>query len=138
MRRQPCQILNGGLLMAWFGAREGGELVGPRLGLVLRLPLLVGHAIDMRAAVLLRERKPALVCRILQPVREAVAAEPRQVHEVDVLDVGTLPQMLRQSAERRGLQLRSGLVVEMVHRMRSGTARRSISYTRPATLCGAA
>src|SRR3954469_9124631 len=137
MRRQPCQILNPGL-MGGLGSVEGSKLVGPGFALVLRLPLVIRHAVNVRAAVLLREGEPALVRRILQPVREAVAAKAGEVHEVDVLHVGALAQMLRQPPEGRRFQLRSGLVVEMVHRMRSGTARRSIPYRMATMLCGAA
>ena len=39
------------------------------------------------------------------PLRQAVPAEPREVHDVDVLNVGALAKMLHQPAKRRGLDL---------------------------------
>src|SRR3712207_8668716 len=47
-----------------------------------------GHAVDVLAALVLRERHAALVGGFLEPVRKAVPAEAGKVHEVDVLHVG--------------------------------------------------
>src|SRR5918997_662574 len=94
---------------------EAPQLRCRGLALMALLPLLVGHAVHMSSALLLRERDPPLVGRILQPVGEAVAAEARKVHEVDVLNVRAFAQMRDQPAEGGGLQLRAGPVVDVLH-----------------------
>src|SRR5215204_3287082 len=91
------------------------ELCGGRLALVTRLPVVVGHAVDVLAALVLRQRHAARVGRVLEPVREAVAAEAGEVHEVEVLHVGSRPQMLDQPAEGRRLELAARRLVDVVH-----------------------
>ena len=49
------------------------------------------------------------------PLRQAVPAEPREVHDVDVLDVGALAEVLHQPAERRGLDLGARLIGNVGH-----------------------
>src|SRR5579863_3340547 len=100
------------MLMA--GLVAGGEarlLLGARFLLVLRLPLLVRHAVDDLARLGIGKLETALAGRRAIPFREAVAAEPGEVHEVDVLHVGALAQMLHEAAEGRGFELGAGLVV---------------------------
>src|SRR5262249_23409812 len=46
------------------------------------------------------------------PVRQAIAAEAGKIHQVDVLHVGALAQMLDEAPERGGLELGAGLVVK--------------------------
>src|SRR5215203_1494272 len=94
---------------------EGGELFRARLALVTRLPVVVGHAVDVLAALIPRQRHTARVGRVLEPVREAVAAEAGEVHEVEVLHVGSRPQMLDQPAEGRRLELAARRLVDVVH-----------------------
>src|SRR4051794_12904315 len=94
---------------------EGGALFGARLALVARLPLLVGHAVDMRPALLLGERDAARVRRLLEPVRQAVAAEPGEVHEVDVLHVRAGAQVLHEPAQDRRLEFSPGFWIDVVH-----------------------
>ncbi|PAV68588.1 hypothetical protein WR25_08163 [Diploscapter pachys] len=71
------------------------ELFGGRFGLVARLPLVLRHAVDR----LTRGRlvQPA---GFLDPVRQAVAAESGQPHQVDVLRVGAMAQVADEAAER--------------------------------------
>src|SRR4029077_9232667 len=96
------------LLMALFTRRL---LRGRGFLLVLRLPLLVRHAVDRRAARLLGKRHALFVGGVLPPVRQAVAAEAREIHQVDVLHVGARAQVLDQAAEHGGLELGLGFVV---------------------------
>src|SRR5215218_9255020 len=81
---------------------EGRELRPGRLVLVARLPGVVRHAVDVLAALVLGERDAARVGGLLQPVRQAVAAEPGEVHQVDVLHVRACPQVLDEAPEGGG------------------------------------
>src|SRR5215207_8720545 len=94
---------------------ESGELLRRRLGLVAGFPVLVGHTVDELAALVLRERDAARVGRVLEPVREAVAAEAREVHEVDVLHVGAGIEVLDEPAEGRGFELGPGRGFDVGH-----------------------
>src|SRR5262249_52949126 len=58
---------------------EGGPALGRRLALVLRLPFLVGHAVDDLAALVLAQRHALGIGRVLHPVGQAVAAEARKI-----------------------------------------------------------
>src|SRR5882757_7829837 len=94
--------------MALFHRRE---LLRTGLALKARLPGLVGHAVDGLAALVLAHRCALGVGFLFQPVRQAVAAEARQIHQIDVLDVVAGAQMLDEAPEHRGLEFRSGFVV---------------------------
>src|SRR3954451_239363 len=94
---------------------EGGELFRGRLALVTRLPVLVRHAVDVLAALILRQRHAARVGRVLEPVREAVAAKAGEVHEVEGLHVGSCPQMLDRPEKRRRLKLAQRRITNVVH-----------------------
>src|SRR6516162_6100047 len=80
--------------------------------LIFGLPGLVGHAVDRLAALVLGERNAFLVGGVLQPVRKAVAAEARQIHQVDILNIGPLAQMPYQTPEGGSFEFRSGLVID--------------------------
>src|SRR5262245_35722424 len=67
---------------------EGLELVGRSLLLVARLPFAVGHAVDDLARRVVADGEATLAGRGPVPFRQAVAAEAREVHQVDVLNVG--------------------------------------------------
>src|ERR1700737_3517789 len=84
--------------------RTGGALMG-------RLPGLVGHAVDGLAALVLAHRGTLGVGLFLEPVGEAVAAETREIHQVDVLDIGAGTQMVDKAPEDRSFEVRSGFVV---------------------------
>src|SRR5262249_35803097 len=73
-------------------------------------PALVGHAIDRLAALVLCHGRALFVGRLLEPVREAVAAKAREVHQVDVLHIGALAQVRDKAPESGGFEFRSGLV----------------------------
>src|SRR5580704_220697 len=90
---------------------EGGLLLGGRLLLVLLAPLVVGHAVDDLARLRVAELDALFLGRRAVPFRQAVAAEPGQVHQVDILHVGTLAQMRDEGAEGRGFEFGAGLVV---------------------------
>src|SRR6516162_10402457 len=89
---------------------ECGLLVLGGLLLMLGLPLIVRHAVNPLAALVLGHRYTACIGGVLHPVRQAIAAEAGEIHQVDVLHVGVLAQMLDQAAERGGLELGAGLV----------------------------
>ena len=55
------------------------------------------------------------VCRFLVPVRQAIAAEAGQVHQVDVLDIRAMAQMRDEPAEGSRLELGPGLVIDILH-----------------------
>src|SRR3954471_5173815 len=88
-----------------------GELLGACGALMRGLPGLIGHAVDSFAALVLAHRHALGVGRFLEPVRQAVAAEAGEVHQLDILHVSPRAKVLDQAAEHRGLQLRSGFVV---------------------------
>src|SRR6185312_6758731 len=102
----------GGNLVLVAGLLERGLLVLGSLFLMLRLPLLVRHAVDPLAALVLGHRNPAFVGGVLHPVRQAIAAEARKIHQIDILHVGACAQMLDEAPESGGLEFGSGLVVE--------------------------
>src|SRR3546814_9491275 len=89
------------------------------LGLVLRLPLVVGHPVDNLAGGVVVQAQALLLGGGQVPLGEAVAAESRQVHQVDVLHVAALAQVLDKRAEGGGLQLGAGLFVQRRHVSRS-------------------
>src|SRR4051794_27553085 len=91
--------------------RQGRLLGGCGLLLVARLPLVVGHAVDQLAGLGVRQLDAARLRRLAVPAAEAVPAEAGEVHQVDVLDLGPLAQVLDQRAEGRGLELGAGLLV---------------------------
>src|SRR5947209_13902856 len=75
------------------------------------LPGLVRHAVDGLAALILRHLRALGVSRLFKPIGQAVTAEPGQIHQIDVLNVGARAQMLDHASESGGLELRSGFVV---------------------------
>src|SRR3972149_6061327 len=90
---------------------QGGLLGGRRLFLVLGAPLLVGHAVDHCAAFLLGHGQALGGGRLLHPVRQAVAAEAGEIHQVDVLHVGALAQVRDEAPVDGGFEFDAGLVV---------------------------
>src|SRR5262249_38469546 len=90
---------------------EGLLLIARGFSLVLGLPLVIRHAVDDLARLGIGYLD-ALLARLLAiPARQAVTAEPCQVHQVDVLPVGALPQVRDQAAESGSFQFGAGLVV---------------------------
>src|SRR6478735_8832840 len=65
------------------------ELLGRRLALEAGLPLVHRHALDQLAGGAL----VASIAAIANPVGEAVAAEPGEAHEVDVLGIVAVAQV---------------------------------------------
>jgi len=94
--------------------REGGLLFRRCLFLMLRLPFVRRHAIDLGARLVLAQRDPALGRGLAIPVAQAIAAEAGGDHHVDVLHIRALPQMRDQPAESRRFQRFSGLVVHIL------------------------
>src|SRR6267154_5290557 len=92
--------------------RAGGFLLATRFALVFGLPLLIRHAVDRFAALVLAERDAGLVGLLLHPVGQAVAAEAGEIHQVDVLHVDPRAQMVDQTPEDGCFELGAGLVVE--------------------------
>src|SRR5580692_7791242 len=93
---------------------EGGLLLGARLFLVLLAPLVIGRAVDDLARLRVAEVDPLVLGGGAIPFRQAVAAEPGEVHQVDVLHVGALAQMRDERAESRGFEFGAGLVVDLL------------------------
>ena len=92
---------------------EGRLLLGRRFGLILGLPLGVGHAVhDLSRACLVELDAPGCG-RLLVPARQAVSAEPRQLHQGDVLHVRPLTKMLDQLPKGRRLELDSGAFIQL-------------------------
>src|SRR5258708_35627663 len=87
------------------------ELFGAGFTLMGRLPGLIGHAVDGLAAFVLAHVSALGVGLLLEPVGQAVAAEAREIHQIDVLDIGTGAQMFDQAPEDGGFKFRSGFVV---------------------------
>src|SRR5665213_1950478 len=88
------------------------ELLGTGRTLVGRFPGLVGHTVDGLAALILAQRRALGIGLLLEPVGEAVAAEARQIHQVDVLDIAARAQMFDQTPKNGGFKFRSGFVVD--------------------------
>src|SRR5262245_63674919 len=82
------------------------------------LPLLIGHAVNMPARRIAVESNAGTGSRLLHPVGQAIATEAGEVHQIDVLNVAALAQMLDQPPKRRGLQFRPCPVVELGHGLR--------------------
>src|ERR1700690_3523199 len=87
------------------------ELLGAGGSLVGRLPGLVGHAIDRLPALVLAHGRALGFGFLLEPVGQAVAAEAREIHQIDILNVGTRAQMLDKAPKDGGFKFRSGFVV---------------------------
>src|SRR5690606_21436906 len=96
---------------------EGLFLLGARLFLMLRFPLIIRHAVHDLARLRVCQRLAGLLRRLAIPARQAIAAEAGQIHHVDVLHIRPLAQMLDQAAEGGGFEFRAGLVVHasLVH-----------------------
>src|SRR5215469_3155010 len=92
-------------------SRECRPLLGGGFLLVFRPPFVIGHAIDDLARFGIGERDATVFGFRTIPFREAVAAKAGEVHQIDVLNVGPLAEMLHEAAERRGLEFDAGLVV---------------------------
>src|SRR5215471_12191272 len=90
---------------------KSGLLLGGGFLLVFRSPFVIGHAIDDLPRLGIGERNAAVFSFGAIPFRQAVAAKTGQVHQIDVLDVGPLAQMLHEAAEGRGLEFGAGFVV---------------------------
>ena len=77
---------------------HAGELLLGRFGLVAGLPFGGRQAMDHLARGGLVQRRAG----IHDPVRKAIAAEPRQPHQLDVLRVMPVAQVPDKPAERGG------------------------------------
>src|SRR3954454_21944980 len=94
-----------------LGSRKRRLLFRCGLLLVLPAPFVIRHAVDDFARLRVGQRNAALLGSLPIPARQAVAAEPGEVHQVDILHIGTLAQMRDKRAKRRGLQLGAGPLV---------------------------
>src|SRR5262245_15352902 len=103
--RQPGKSM----LVRRLGERR--LLLGRGILLVLLPPFVIGHAVDSGTALVLAQGQAPGVGRLLHPVGQAVAAEPGEIHQIDVLHVGARAQVLDQAPEYGGFELGAGLVV---------------------------
>src|ERR1700742_877173 len=83
--------------MAALSLLHGSQLVRTGLFLKLRFPGLVRHAVDGFTALVLGHCHALGVGRILEPIRQAIAAEAGQIHQIDVLHISARPQRLDQA-----------------------------------------
>src|SRR5258708_6529308 len=97
--------------MPAMGFLHRRELLGTGRALIGRLPGLVGHAVDGLAAFVLAHVSTLGVGFLLEPVGQAVAAESREIHQIDVLDIGAGAQMLDKAPEDGGFKFRSGFFI---------------------------
>src|ERR1700684_811743 len=70
-----------------------GLLLRCRLFLVFRLPFLIGHAVDDLARLGIGQLHALLFGRLAVPARQAITAETGQIHHVDMLHIGSFPQV---------------------------------------------
>ena len=94
--------------MTGMGFRHRGLLLGRRLFLILGLPFLVGHAVDDLPRFRVGQPDALRLGFLAIPAAEAIPAKAGEVHQVDVLHVGSLAQMLNQAAECGGFQFGGG------------------------------
>src|SRR6185437_5384154 len=110
--RDPPNVRHGAVAsMLVLRGGEGGLLLRARLLLMLLAPLVVGHAVNDLARLRVGKLDTALPGGLAVPSRQAIAAEPGQIHQVDILHIGALAQMRDEGAERRGFEFGAGLVV---------------------------
>ena len=79
---------------------------------MLSAPLVIRHAVDDLASFRIGPRHAALLGRRARPCRQAVAAEPGEIHQVDVLHIGSLAQVRHQTAKYGGFQFGGGFLVD--------------------------
>src|SRR3984957_13461955 len=106
--------------MPALGLFHRRQLLGTGRALMRRFPSLVGHAVDGLAALVLAHRRALGVGLFLEPIGQAVAAEAREIHQIDVLDVATGAQMFDQAPEHRSFKFRSALLVDRPGRTLAG------------------
>src|SRR5262245_39928014 len=99
--------------MTRIGLGECRLLFRTRFFLVLRLPLLVWHAVDDLPRIRVGQPNALRLRRLAIPAAQAVATEPGKVHQVDVLHIGALAQMVHESAKCGRLQFGASLLVEL-------------------------
>ena len=75
-------------------AFKSGSLLWRRVLLVFLFPFLEGHAVDQGASMILRYRSSGILRRFGVPVGEAVSAETGKIHEIDILNIASLGEML--------------------------------------------
>src|SRR3546814_17635290 len=68
-------------------------------GLIPRFPLAVRHAVNVFARLVLAHRRALGIGGFTQPVGQAVAAKAGQIHQIDVLHVGALAPVLKQTTK---------------------------------------
>ena len=73
--------------------------------LELVLPLTVRHSVYGLPRIRVADVHPAFLRGGQVPFRQAVAAETRQIHQVDILHIRAFLEVLYQAAERSGFDL---------------------------------
>ena len=87
---------------------EGFLLFCRRRGLVLGFPVRVGLAIDYFPRLFIIHVNSFILCRRPVPLTQAISAEACKVHQINVLHIFVLIQMLHQSPECGSLKLGFG------------------------------
>src|SRR5476649_40175 len=106
--------------MPALGLFHRRQLLGTGRALMRRFPGLIGHPVDGLAALVLAHRRTLGIGFFLEPIGQAVAAEAREIHQIDVLDVAAGAQMFDQAPEHRRFKFRSGLLVDRHSRYLAG------------------
>ncbi len=91
----PADALRHTLLVAL----ESGQLGRARLALVALFPLAIGHAIHPFPGGVIIHRQPLFLGRGQVPLGQAIAAETREIHQVDILYIAATVQVFQQASE---------------------------------------
>src|SRR5690625_6040236 len=98
---------------------------GLQRGLMALLPLFVGHAVDVPASPRIVQVFALLFRRGDQPLGQAVATKPGQLHELDVLHVLAAVQMLQQATKGGCLEDIAPRGIQSLQRDRKSTRQNS-------------
>ena len=93
--------------------RQRGLLVLACLFLVFGLPFLIGHAVDDLPHLRISQPNPFRFRGLAIPAAQAIPAKTGEIHQVDVLYVGSFAKVRHETAECGGFQfgLRRGVRV---------------------------
>ena len=79
--------------------------------LVFLLPLGVRHSVNNLLGLFFIELNSFILSRLSVPVTETISAKTRKIHEVDILYLFVLIQVLYQMSEYSGFKFNPGLIV---------------------------
>src|SRR5690606_2089854 len=91
------------------------ELLRCRGGLIARLPFVIRHAVDALLGRAEIDIDALLLRRLDVPLAEAISAKAREDHQVDVLHVLSLVEMLQQASKHGRVELELGPFIHNSH-----------------------